>query len=192
MIDTGNAVSVTFPFTLYSRELKRVVNSGQFTGVAQMVGEVRFNMIFNYWWEELKWSGNFPVKWIYVKDLHHDIVSNLSVDDTSIVRLKDGSPLPFNIGIEVLKTFRSTDFVSDIFEAFKYMDGREEKLRYKRDKVYMYIQELKSKGILPASSAKTSKYHGKKNSKNKNKGKSHKHDDGEVYDHEVEYIKKSY
>lgn len=169
-----------------------MVSSGQFTGVAQMTGEVRFNSIFNYWWEELKWSGNFPVRWVYVKDLHHDAVSHLVVDDTSIVRLKDGSPLPHNIGVEVLKSFRSTDFVSDIFEAFKFMDGREEKLRYKRDKVYSYIQELKSKGILPASTAKISKYHGKKAPKGKGKSKGHTHDSEEDYEADVEYIKKGH
>lgn len=192
MTGTGSAASATCPSTLYIRKLNSVVNSGQFTGVAQMVGEVRFNLIFNYWWEELKWSGNFPVKWIYVKDLHHDTVSHLAVDDTSIVRLKDGSPLPMKLGIEVMKAFRSTDFVSDIFEAFKFMDGREEKLRYKRDKVYMYIQELKSKGILPTSTAKTSKYHGKKGPKNKGKGKVQKQEEEEKFDNDVEYIKKSH
>jgi len=169
-----------------------VVNSGQFAGVAQMVGEVRFNLIFNYWWEELKWSGNFPVKWVYVKDLHHDAVAHLSADDTPITRLKDGSYVPRATGVEVLRSFRATDFVSDIFEAFKFMDGREEKLRYKRDKVYSYIQELKAKGVLPASSAKTSKFHGKKSGgKGKARGKA-PHDDDAAYEHDVEYIKKQY
>jgi hypothetical protein len=164
-----------------------VVNSGQFTGVAQMTGEVRFNMIFNYWWEELKWSGNFPIKWIYVKDLHHDTVAHLTVEDTSIVRLKDGSELSCNIGKEVLRSFRSNDYVSDIFEAFTFMDGREEKLRYKRDKVYSYILELKAKGVLPDSSNKQSKYHGKKNHKKHGKMKSHGEE--EIFDHD-EYVKK--
>ena len=192
MTGSESAKSATCLFSSYSRKLKRVVNSGQFTGVAQMVGEVRFSSIFNYWWEELKWSGNFPIKWIYVKDLHHDAVSQLTVDDTSIVRLKDGSPVPLNTGVEVLRAFRSTDFISDIFEAFKFMDEREEKLRYKRDKVFSYIQELKNKGILPASTAKTSKFHGKKDSKAKGKAKGHQFDSEEDYEPEVEYVKKSY
>ena len=152
-----------------------------------MTGEVRFNMIFNYWWEELKWSGTFPVRWVYVKDLHHDVVTNLEVDGTSIVKLKDGSHLPFNTGIEVLKAFRDTDFISDIFEAFEYMDGREEKLRYKRDKVYSYIQELKGKGILPTMEPKTKKDYGKKGGKKKNKEYRYK---GDEYESDVKYVKK--
>lgn len=42
-----------------------------------MVSEVKFNFIFNYWWEELKWSGYFNVNWIIVKDLHHDDVKDI-------------------------------------------------------------------------------------------------------------------
>jgi hypothetical protein len=38
-----------------------VVNSKQFSGIAEMTGPVQFNQIFNYWWEELKWSGCFNV-----------------------------------------------------------------------------------------------------------------------------------
>jgi hypothetical protein len=155
-----------------------------------MVGEVRFNLIFNYWWEELKWSGNFPVKWVYVKDLHHDLVSHLIVDDTPLTRLKDGSHVSRHVGIEVMRAFRSTDFVSDIFEAFKFMDGREEKLRYKRDKVFGYIQELKARGILPNTTAKTSKFHGKKG-KGKPKGKG-THSDEDNYEQDLEYVKKTY
>lgn len=51
-----------------------VVKSGQFVGVAQMTSELKFNQIFNYWWEELKWSGVFDVRWIYIKDVHHEDV----------------------------------------------------------------------------------------------------------------------
>ena len=157
-----------------------------------MTGEVRFNLIFNYWWEELKWSGNFPIKWIYVKDLHHDGVSQLIVEDTSIIRLKDGSSLPLNVGVEVLKAFRSTEFVSDIFEAFKFMDEREEKLRYKRDKVYSYIQELKNKKILPDSTDNTFKDQNKKGLRPKGKEKGYKNYSDEDYGPDFEYINKNH
>ncbi len=35
--------------------------------------------------------------------------------------------------------FKYTEYISDIFEAFSFMDGREEKLRMKRDAFYNYI-----------------------------------------------------
>ena len=61
------------------------MKSGQFSGVAEMVSEVKFNFIFNYWWEELKWSGYFNVNWIIVKDLHHNDVKDIKQNDMSIV-----------------------------------------------------------------------------------------------------------
>ena len=159
-----------------------------------MVGEVKFNLIFNYWWEELKWSGNFPIKWLYVKDVHHDDVEQVASNGTSVVKLKDGSMIDFKSGIQLLNAFKENSFISDIFEAFKFMDEREEKLRYKRDKIYNYIQELKKKGLLPKMTAKTQKNHGKKPSKRKSGygGKFGKEEQDDVYfKNDVEYIKKN-
>lgn len=157
-----------------------------------MVGEVRFNSIFNYWWEELKWSGNFPIKWLYVKDIHHDDVEYLNYNGTSVVKLKDGSGIDYNTGIELLQAFRGNDYISDIFEAFKFMDEREEKLRYKRDKIFNYIQELKKKGLLPKMTAKTSKNYGKKSFGKKSgyKNKFNKEEQS-YFKNDVEYIEKS-
>ena len=108
-----------------------VVKSGQFIGVAQMVSEVRFNCIFNYWWEELKWSGVFDVKWIYVKDVHHEDAQHIIQSDIPITKMRDGSQLEFQNGKELLEIFRDYPYISDIFEDFAFMDEREEKLRMK-------------------------------------------------------------
>ena len=155
-----------------------------------MTGEVRFNSIFNYWWEELKWSGNFPVRWLYVKDVHHDALAHLLADDTPVTRLKDGSYVPRAVGVEVLRAFRATDFVSDIFEAFAFMDGREEKLRYKRDKVLAYVSELKAKGVLPGASAKSSKFHGQRRGKARRRDEEHASEKDR--DRDGEYVKRHY
>lgn len=42
--------------------------SGQFCGVAEMVGPVDFNMDMDFWQQD-KWSGSFPVKWHIIKDV---------------------------------------------------------------------------------------------------------------------------
>ena len=127
-----------------------------------MTSEVKFNYIFNYWWEELKWSGYFNVDWIIVKDLHHDDVKDIKMNDISVVQLRDGSFLDYNVGMQILKSFLNSPYVSDIFEAFEFMDSREEKLRMKRDSFYNYILQLKKKGFLPQFKARTYKNHNKK------------------------------
>lgn len=125
-----------------------MVNSGQFCGIAEMASEVRFNQIFNYWWEDLKWSGVFEINWVYIKDLHHADVKNISYNGQPIATLKDGSEIDFQAGRELLETFRTYPFVSDIFEAFKFMDEREVVLRAKRDSYYEIFKQLNEKGFI--------------------------------------------
>jgi hypothetical protein len=42
--------------------------SGQFCGVAEMIGTVDFNKDMDFWQQD-KWSGSFPVKWHIIKDV---------------------------------------------------------------------------------------------------------------------------
>lgn len=165
-----------------------VVNSGQFSGVAEMISEVRFNSIFNYWWEELKWSGVFDVNWVFVKDVHHEDVKYIKQDNICITNLRDGSFLNFKEGMELLEFFKTSGYVSDIFEAFVYMDGREEKLRMKRDSFYNYILQLKKKGFIPKFGNNRNGKYNKKNYKNdgyKKRGSNY------YTPEDVEYVKKN-
>lgn len=46
----------------------KVNASGQFCGVAEMIGHVDFHKDMDFWQQD-KWSGSFPVKWHIVKDV---------------------------------------------------------------------------------------------------------------------------
>ena len=116
-----------------------------------MASEVRFNQIYNYWWEDLKWSGVFDINWVYIKDIHFGDLRPITHNGTSIVSLKDGSEIDFEAGKEVLECFRYSPFVSDIFEAFGFMDERERILRVKRDSYYEIFKQLNSKGFIEDS-----------------------------------------
>lgn len=128
-----------------------MVNSGQFCGIAEMASEVRFNQIFNYWWEDLKWSGVFDVNWVYVKDVHHADVKHIAFNGTPIANLKDGNEIDFEAGKALLEMYRTYPFVSNIFEAFQYMDEREKVLRVKRDSYYEMFKKLNEKGLIEDS-----------------------------------------
>lgn len=118
-----------------------------------MASEVRFNQIFNYWWEDLKWSGVFDVNWVYIKDVHHVDVKNITYNNTPIANLKDGNEIDFAAGKTLLETFRTYTFISNIFEAFQYMDAREKILRVKRDSYYEMFKKLNEKGLIEDSKA---------------------------------------
>ena len=123
-----------------------------------MVSEVEFDKIFNYWWEDLKWSGVFKINWVFVKDVHHIDVQDIKVSSTPMHQLKDGSHVDFEAGKKMLEMFRASEIDSNIFEAFEFMDEREEKLRIKRDSYYEMIKQLKNKGLIPES-MKGGSYH---------------------------------
>lgn len=121
-----------------------------------MASEVRFNQIFNYWWEDLKWSGVFEINWVYIRDVHHADVKHITYNNTPIANLKDGSEIDFAAGRQLLETFRTYPFVSDIFEAFSFMDEREKVLRVKRDSYYEIFKQLNEKGFIEDTKEKGS------------------------------------
>lgn len=141
-----------------------VVSSKQFCGVAEMRSAVQFDKIFNYWWEEVKWSGLFRLRWVYVKDLHHEDVRELRDGELPVVQMKDGSRLSFESGLRLLEAFQHSEFVSNIFEEFECMDQREEKLRFKRDGFYEVIKQLKARGLIapPAAVARRPERRGRR------------------------------
>ncbi|RWW34985.1 hypothetical protein GW17_00000204, partial [Ensete ventricosum] len=86
-----------------------VNTSGQFVGVAEMVGPVDFNKTLDYWQQD-KWVGYFPVKWHIVKDVPNNILKHITLEnndnkpvtnsrDTQEVRklftFMDGKPVEF-------------------------------------------------------------------------------------------------
>jgi len=150
-----------------------VVGSGQYCGLAQMSSEVELKKTFSYWWEEVKWSGIFKINWIFVKDLLYDEVEDVRLrNGNKVVSSKDGTELDFETGMEILKRFKNSIYVSDIFEYFEFMDNREEKIRLKRDSMNQIISKLKSKGLIPNLPPKNTRKRGRKYDHRGKKGKS--------------------
>lgn len=58
----------------------QVNTSGQFVGVAEMVGPVDFNKTLDYWQQD-KWIGCFPVKWHIVKDVPNSILKHITLEN---------------------------------------------------------------------------------------------------------------
>lgn len=139
--DTFNSTKV--PIYLFYT----VVGSNQFSGVAEMLSPVDYNTTFPYWWDDLKWNGFFNIDWIYIKDVHYDdckiIKQQFNNELRSITQLKDATELTKENAKELLKLFKYHDIGTSIFEAFSFMDGREEKLRLDRDQKILLVQNFK-------------------------------------------------
>lgn len=60
--------------------LFQVNTSGQFVGLAEMVGPVDFNKNLEYWQQD-KWNGCFPVKWHVVKDVPNSLLKHITLEN---------------------------------------------------------------------------------------------------------------
>ncbi|XP_042494387.1 YTH domain-containing protein ECT2-like isoform X2 [Macadamia integrifolia] len=73
--------------------------SAQFCGVAEMVGPVDFDKSVDYWQQD-KWSGQFPVKWYIIKDVpnsqfRHIILENN--DNKPVTNSRDTQEVWFHL-----------------------------------------------------------------------------------------------
>ncbi|PWZ09721.1 YTH domain-containing family protein 1 [Zea mays] len=57
-----------------------VNGSGQFCGVAEMIGPVDFDRSVDYWQQD-KWSGQFPLKWHIIKDVPNNLLRHIILEN---------------------------------------------------------------------------------------------------------------
>ncbi|KAL2477625.1 uncharacterized protein Fot_46639 [Forsythia ovata] len=109
--------------------------SGQFIGVAEMIGQVDFNKNMDFWQLD-KWNGFFPVKWHIIKDvpniqLNHIILENN--DNRSVTYTRDTQEIGLKQGLEMLSIFKNYSEKTSVLEDFNFYDNREKLLKTKRN-----------------------------------------------------------
>ncbi|XP_062158469.1 YTH domain-containing protein ECT2 isoform X3 [Alnus glutinosa] len=121
--------------------------SGQFCGVAEMIGRVDFNKNMDFWQQD-KWNGYFPVKWHIIKDvpnlhLRHIILENN--DNKPVTNSRDTQEVRFPQGIELLNIFKNYVSKTSILDDFDFYESRQKVMQEKRTKQFAphYNQEQK-------------------------------------------------
>lgn len=110
--------------------------SGQFCGVAEMVGPVDFVNDADYWHQD-RWSGQFRVKWHIIKDVpnsrfRHILLENN--DNKPVTHSRDSQEVKLEVGNAMLKIFKDHAAETSIIDDFSYYDEREKDLQEKRSK----------------------------------------------------------
>ncbi|KAJ0724455.1 putative YTH domain-containing protein [Helianthus annuus] len=110
--------------------------SGQFCGVAEMVGPVDFVNDAEYWQQD-RWSGQFRVKWHIIKDVpnsrfRHILLENN--DNKPVTHSRDSQEVKLEAGNAMLKIFKDHDADTSILDDFGFYDEREKDLQEKRAK----------------------------------------------------------
>ncbi|KAK3011009.1 hypothetical protein RJ639_011913, partial [Escallonia herrerae] len=111
-----------------------VNGSGQFVGVAEMIGRVDFDKNMDFWQLD-KWSGFFPVKWHILKDipntqLRHIILENN--DCRPVTYTRDTQEIGLKQGLEMLNIFKSYSGKTSILDDFDFYENRDKSLQAKR------------------------------------------------------------
>ncbi|ERN20526.1 hypothetical protein AMTR_s00068p00196240 [Amborella trichopoda] len=101
--------------------------SGQFCGVAEMMGRVDFNQNMDFWQQD-KWNGFFPVKWHVIKDVpnpqfRHIILENN--DNKPVTNSRDTQEVKFPQGIEMLNIFKNYSSKTSILDDFAFYENRQ-------------------------------------------------------------------
>ncbi|KAK1384772.1 YTH domain-containing protein [Heracleum sosnowskyi] len=128
--DTTEADSVCPIFLFFS------VNwSGQFVGVAEMIGRVDFVKTLNFWLIE-DWNGFFPVKWHIIKDIPNRQLSHIITESSEpVTRTRDMQEIGLQQGLEMLNIFKNYTVMTSMLDDFNFYKKREQSLRAKRNSV---------------------------------------------------------
>ncbi|XP_022714645.1 uncharacterized protein LOC111274341 isoform X2 [Durio zibethinus] len=108
--------------------------SAQFCGVAEMVGPVDFDKSVDYWQQD-KWSGQFPVKWHIIKDVpnsqfRHIVLENN--DNKPVTNSRDTQEVKLEQGIEMLNIFKSYETDISILDDFDFYEDRQKAMQERK------------------------------------------------------------
>ncbi|KAG0468727.1 hypothetical protein HPP92_018055 [Vanilla planifolia] len=113
-----------------------VNTSGQFVGVAEMVGPVDFNKTVDYWQQD-KWNGCFSVRWHIVKDVPNSILKHITVESNEnkpVTNSRDTQEVKLEQGLQMLKVFKEHVRKTSILDDFVFYETREKAMKEKRAK----------------------------------------------------------
>ncbi|VAI23086.1 unnamed protein product [Triticum turgidum subsp. durum] len=141
------AKSVNSPvFLLFS-----VNTSGQFVGLAEMVGQVDFDKTVEHWQQD-KWTGCFPVKWHIVKDIPNNLLKHIILEyneNKPVTNSRDTQEVKLEQGLQVLKIFKDHVSKTSILDDFSFYDNREKIMQERKSQRQQQLKKITSPKLLP-------------------------------------------
>ncbi|XP_052881876.1 YTH domain-containing protein ECT2 isoform X3 [Gossypium arboreum] len=124
--------------------------SGQFCGVAEMIGPVDFQKDMDFWQQD-KWSGSFPVKWHIIKDVpnshfRHIILGNN--ENKPVTNSRDTQEIMYKQGMEMLKVFKNHAMKTSLLDDFMYYENRQRIMQ--EEKAMQLIKSIENPVLAPA------------------------------------------
>ncbi|KAJ6902713.1 YTH domain-containing protein ECT4-like isoform X1 [Populus alba x Populus x berolinensis] len=133
------------------KSIKYNVNaSGQFCGVAEMVGPVDFNRDMDFWQQD-KWSGSFLVKWHFIKDIPNSSFRHIILENNEnkpVTNSRDTQEIMYKQGLEMLKMFKNHPLKTSILDDFVYYENRQKIMQ--EEKARLIFKTFQSPLFVPA------------------------------------------
>ncbi|KAJ8574027.1 hypothetical protein K7X08_010538 [Anisodus acutangulus] len=120
-----------------------VNTSGQFVGVAEMIGPVDFNKNVEYWQQD-KWIGCFPVKWHIVKDVPNSLLKHITLENNEnkpVTNSRDTQEVKLEQGLQVLKIFKDHISKQCILDDFEFYEDRQKRIQEKKAKQQLFQKQ---------------------------------------------------
>ncbi|PIA34712.1 hypothetical protein AQUCO_03700175v1 [Aquilegia coerulea] len=120
-----------------------VNGSGQFVGLAEMVGPVDFDKSVEYWQQD-KWNGCFPVKWHIVKDIPNSLLKQITLennDNKPVTNSRDTQEVKLEQGLQMLKIFKDHSCKTCILDDFEFYEGRQKTVQEKKAKLQLFQKQ---------------------------------------------------
>lgn len=120
-----------------------VNTSGQFVGLAEMVGPVDFNQTVEYWQQD-KWVGCFPVKWHIVKDIPNSSLRHITLENNEnkpVTNSRDTQEVKIEQGVKVIKVFKEHVSKTCILDDFVFYESREKIIKEGKKKHQLYKKQ---------------------------------------------------
>uniref|UniRef100_A0A1D1XI96 YTH domain-containing family protein n=1 Tax=Anthurium amnicola TaxID=1678845 RepID=A0A1D1XI96_9ARAE len=121
-----------------------VNTSGQFVGMAEMVGPVDFNKTVDYW-QQSKWTGCFPVKWHMVKDVPNSMLKHITLennDNKPVTNSRDTQEVRLEQGLQMLKLFKEHVSKTSILDDFLFYEARQKTMQERRAKQQQFQKQV--------------------------------------------------
>ncbi|KAG7951237.1 hypothetical protein I3843_13G155800 [Carya illinoinensis] len=113
-----------------------VNTSGQFVGLAEMVGAVDFEKSVEYWQQD-KWNGCFPVKWHIVKDVPNSLLKHITLENNEnkpVTNSRDTQEVKLEPGLKMIKVFKEHSSKTCILDDFAFYEARQKTIQEKKAK----------------------------------------------------------
>ncbi|XWS58268.1 hypothetical protein CRYUN_Cryun08bG0019300 [Craigia yunnanensis] len=123
-----------------------VNTSGQFVGLAEVVGPVDFNKTLEYWQQD-KWTGCFPVKWHIIKDVPNTSLRHITLENNEnkpVTNSRDTQEVNFEQGIQILKIFKDHSSKTSILDDFEFYEARQKIIQEKKAKHQLLQKQVLS------------------------------------------------